>query len=558
MDDIDIMFDDHPSLAASSIGDIESDREQSPFFGIPSTHSGFKSEESEVESDMSPGPWSPPAWRKSGSGWYPKHHLQPFEQSRQSSPVKSRESSPRYESAQEEDTTLPAMVPLPASPLKQSPRNSPEREIDREETPLEQPAPEQEKEATPAPVESSNNYIRFAVRAEVQQRTDTIESVIDYFRDTYKSITSSRMRTFVSILVALCSLVIFRVLFQPPQAEAVPDLIKVARLAKTFEPLIHYSENGIDQIGDLQETGVAVWDLGETVRSTNMTSAPIIVKALDDLSDSLKKLGNTLTSFFINVNGDVDSILMAMEFAERNLARVGSMPTGAVTVVFANIHTIMTTFGLLEYEDGSLTTVGKVVKELFGQTRQQMTQRALQKAFNDILQTLEESINNELTQAAMLFALFETIDQQFLNLQRAVLREWDEQERAEGDMLTSLWTKLIGPNASELRKFERNKQLLASVKDKTLKNKHLLVEHNGRLVHLKSNLEMLRKKLVSPLVRSNESSTLSMEEQIDGLRGTYQHLRDVREIQKDRVMERLYHPKKSQGGERAYIGEGHA
>jgi hypothetical protein len=51
---------------------------------------------------------------------------------------------------------------------------------------------------------------------------------------------------------------------------------------------------------------VAVWDLGESVRTTNMTSAPIIVNQLDDLAESLKTLSMELTKFFMSVNGDVD------------------------------------------------------------------------------------------------------------------------------------------------------------------------------------------------------------------------------------------------------------
>lgn len=107
-------------------------------------------------------------------------------------------------------------------------------------------------------------------------------------------------------LLGLLSLLAFRTIFQPGFPPPVPDLVKVAGLAKAFEPLIFYSENGIQQIGDLQATGVAVWDLGESVRSTNMTSAPIIVKELDGLSDSLKTLAIELTRFFANVDGDVD------------------------------------------------------------------------------------------------------------------------------------------------------------------------------------------------------------------------------------------------------------
>lgn len=114
------------------------------------------------------------------------------------------------------------------------------------------------------------------------------------------------MKLITSVSVALISILILRLLFQPGASPPVPDLVKVAGLARAFEPLIYYSENGIRQIGDLQASGIAVWDLGESVRSTNMTSAPIIVRELDDLSDSLKNLAVELTRFFANVDGDID------------------------------------------------------------------------------------------------------------------------------------------------------------------------------------------------------------------------------------------------------------
>lgn len=97
-----------------------------------------------------------------------------------------------------------------------------------------------------------------------------------------------------------------KALFQPNNPGPMPDLIKVAGLARSFEPVIHYSDAGMAQIGELQETGVAVWDLGESVRYSNMTSASIIVRELDDLSDSMKALALELTRFFANVDGDVD------------------------------------------------------------------------------------------------------------------------------------------------------------------------------------------------------------------------------------------------------------
>lgn len=136
-------------------------------------------------------------------------------------------------------------------------------------------------------------------------------------------------------------------------------------------------------------------------------------------------------------------------------------------------------------------------------------------------------------------------------------------------MLSSLWTRVLGPDAAAVRKYEKNKKLLANVRSRTVANKHLLVDHRGRLLTLKVNLETLRRKLVSPLVRRNDSVSFVgsvdggggggggsgnagsagrmlgpveavIDGQIRGLEGTYDYLRSVREKQKAKLMELVY------------------
>ena len=55
---------------------------------------------------------------------------------------------------------------------------------------------------------------------------------------------------------------------------------------------------------------------------------------------------------------------------------------------------------------------------------------------------------------------------------------------------------------------------------------------------MKSNLEFLRRKIASNLLRSNESVIQPVEDQIRGLDDTYMYLRDVREAQKRRMREK--------------------
>ncbi|KAL8720484.1 MAG: hypothetical protein Q9225_002672 [Loekoesia sp. 1 TL-2023] len=537
-------FDDHPSLSAS-LEDFEHN-DRSPTFGLPSQHSGFKSDESEPEGDStSEGPWSPPAWRRqtADAGWY-RH--QPYAQDNRllrpsNSPSRSRTTSPQYQSVKEDegDTVLPANIPLPRGSMSPVKEQSPSPEAAQSpENNFEDRAPSEQQDATTS---SSNNYIRFAVRAEVQQRTEPIEAALFWVQKMVFNATRSKTSFSSTFTVILVTFLALRFLTHTPHSPPVPDLVKVAGLARSFEPLIFYSENGVKQISDLQETGVAVWDLGESVRFVNMTSAPIIVSELDSLSENLKNLASELSRFFTNVDGDIDGILIVMEWAQRELSALDSSPRSSLSTAFANIHTLLSQIGLLENQStGFPTSLGNVFTSLFGSTHAQRTQQTLHRTFNEFLGVLEESINSELTHSTALFALFETIDRQFLNIQRSVVRETDTQDQLQSEFLSSLWVRLMGANASQMRKYEKNKALLASVRAKTTQNKSLLVDHNGKLIALKGNLESLRRKLISPLVRRDDGSTVGVEDQIRGLEGTYEQLKRVREKQKERVMEVLY------------------
>lgn len=383
--------------------------------------------------------------------------------------------------------------------------------------------------------------IRFAVRAEVQHRTEPFEVAFQWFKAYIDSIADSKISLGKAFMIVILSYSLLKLLFQQPLGSPLPDLVKVAGFTRSFEPLIYYSENGVQQIGALQETGVAVWDLGETVRAANLTSGPDLVRELDDLSESLKTLAMELTKFFANVDGDIDSILIVMSWAKKELGTLSNAPLSSLSSAFSNIHTLFSRLGILESPaTGVPTGFGAMMTDLFGMTPSQRTKFTLQRAFIEFLGVLEESIESELTYATNLFSLFAAIDRQFLNLQRTTIRESDTQERLEGELLSSLWTRFLGPNASRLRKYEKNKVLLESVRARTVQNKSQLVEHNQRLMALKQNLEALRRRLMSPLVKNAEGSSVSVEEQIRGLDETEQHLRQVREKQKARVLEAMF------------------
>ncbi|XWW98707.1 hypothetical protein V2A60_006709 [Cordyceps javanica] len=389
----------------------------------------------------------------------------------------------------------------------------------------------------------SDNYIRFAVRAEVQQRTEPIDAAISFVRKRYKAATSSWAIICLNAVVALVSILFVKTILQPVAPRPAGDLVKVAGVARSFEPLIYYSENAVAQVHDLQATSVAVWDLSESVRSSDMRDAKSIVSDLDSLSETMRTLSVEMTKFFARVDGDVDGILNVMDWARMHLNRLHSAPApSTISAAYDNIHNLLSHARVLEDADGAPTSLGNLATSIFGLSNPQREQRLIQLLFTEFLTVLEDSIAAELQHSVTLFALFEAVDNHFLNLARSVVRESSAQEALHADALASLWVRLLGARAAELHKFAQNRDLLRDIRDKTVRNKRILVDHHGRLLTLKASLEQLRGKLVSPLVRGANATTtlLSLEDQIQGIGSVSDYLAGLRRHQKGKVMEHLF------------------
>lgn len=392
-----------------------------------------------------------------------------------------------------------------------------------------------------SPPEQPENYIRFAVRAEVLQRTRPIETAIAFVQKQYRCVTSSWSSVLTSLLVALLSITTANMLVKPAAPRPVGDLVKVAGLARSFEPLIYFSEPAVAHVRELQSTSIAIWDLGESVRISGMADAGTIVQSLDAISETMKKLVLDLTRFHTHVDGDIDAILNVMDWAKLHLNRINTRPPPShLSHAYDNIHNLLSDAQVLEDASGEPTRLGRLTTAVLGMSNPQREQRMVQRLFTAFISTLEEAIQDELEHSVSLFALFDDIDDHFLKLARYVAHESSTQDEFHAELLSGLWARMLGPRAAELRKFERNKALLHNVRQKTVRNKGNLVSHHGKLLTLKSSLESLRGKLASHLVRGLNSSTLTLEDQIRGIAGVRDYLSDIRRQQKTKVMETLY------------------
>ena len=378
---------------------------------------------------------------------------------------------------------------------------------------------------------------RFSLRTEVQQRTDGIDAVVN----TVSSLFGTRRALFTTLAVVFMTIWSFKLLTSTPTQLPTPDVIKVAGLARSFEPMIYYSENGVGHAKDISETSNAVWDLSESVRYANFTSAPIIVEQLEELCTSLRGLSHELTNFFTNVDADIDNILIMMDWAKRELGSLPSPSSFPLSTAASNVQDFLARMGVLVNKNtGEATALGTAVAAVFGNTPAEAQRRALRHTFKELLSMFEETINNELTLTTTLFTFFGSIDLQFRNLQRTTVREFDLQDKMETELLSTMWARAVGGHRGKLKKYEKNKALLQTVRGRTVANRNLVEEHNGKLMALKQSLESLRRRLVGPLLKDGDDSHSDIAEQVRGIENIWVDLRTTRESQKGRFMEALY------------------
>jgi hypothetical protein len=247
---------------------------------------------------------------------------------------------------------------------------------------------------------------------------------------------------------------------------------------------------------------------------------------------------------------DSSSILVTMEWTKRELQSIQGPSIGMVDTVIGNIHGGLSKIGVLE-RNGSPTTIGRVVTDVLGHTRQQRSKDTLQRTFDHLLSTLEENIAGELARADTLFQIFESVDRQFQTLHRSVAKEEDSLANKKDEFLASLWRTNI-KNKMKIKKYEKNLKLLKDVRASTLSNKFELKSHIQIIRSVKDQLDKTRKNLISPLIRRAQSNSFGIEQQLQDLSGTYGLLKGVRDAQKKKVMQQLY----GGSGKRAAITTG--
>ncbi|KAF2737081.1 hypothetical protein EJ04DRAFT_510619 [Polyplosphaeria fusca] len=552
---------DIPSLSASLEAFDPEKSVHSTYSARSAMHSSgrWSAQEAEESEPESEGPWAPPAWQKSNNNWYRKSLLSESAMRSSHSPSKSPGQSP-YDHTERDIT--PSRIPLPESPLKGTPRTSPEPAPEQErrgymseniasrmQSPDEEPhagaGAEQRAEDEMAISQHEerpgnlDGFVRFAIRGETLFRTAPIEESISACASGVQMFTRSRF----NIICTMAALFFSWILLQPWTSSLIPDVANVAGMAKQFEPLIYASENVIPRSLELSEASIAVQDLGESVRASNMSASTGIIDQLDDLGESLKQLSHQMMSFFTNVDGDMDSILITMEWAKRELESIQGPKTGMIDTVIGNVHGALTKVGVLE-KDGQPTAVGRLVNDVMGQTTQQRSKATLQRTFDYLLSTLEENIANELSRADVLFQLFDRVDRQFHNLHRSVAKEEDSLASKLDEFLASMWRNTIG-NKLKIKKYEKNLKLLKSVRANTLSNKSELKSHIQVIHSVKDQLDKARKNLISPLIRRAQSNSFGLEQQLADLSGTYGFLKGLRETQKHKVLQQLWaEPKK--------------
>ncbi|KAI6784480.1 uncharacterized protein J7T54_006525 [Emericellopsis cladophorae] len=397
------------------------------------------------------------------------------------------------------------------------------------------------REVPPLAETDNETYMRFAWRAEVTQRTGPIDTLVNMVRTPYRAATRTRVSTMTSILVAILSITFLKIVLSPVKSRPAGDLVKIAGIARSFEPLIYYSEHANVQAQGLLSTSMAVVDLSESLRRSTMDYAPRLVVTLDSLSEDLRMLAVEVTRFLTTVDSDMDGILSVMDWSKMHLSRFQSNKhQGLLSSAYDNVYDALSSAHILEDDAGHQTSAGAVTTYIFGFPEAKREQRLIQHMFDEFITVLDESITSELEQSLSLFQLYDAVDKNMANVGRTVAQESSAQDHLHNDALSGLWARILGPNAADISKYEKNHRLLTNVRASTNQNRALLEHHKTQLLSLQQSLNRLRGHLVSPRMRGANQTVLTLQDQIQGIDDVNRYLTDIRLKQKSRVMENLY------------------
>ena len=345
-----------------------------------------------------------------------------------------------------------------------------------------------------------------------------------------------------SALALLLASVCFVILTTAPARAPVPDLVELAEVARSIEPLMYYSEHGVQYKMEVQAMEVALWDLGESLRVANVPQGPTICSELDELVTNLHTMSEELGRYLATVDGDIDDILRTMAWAQRELAALSAVTQWGLESASVNLHSVLDSLDWLgRNRTGRASAAGRIALSLLGGTPRQHTRHSLQLIFDRLLGVLEENLLSQLAGAVGLGMHYERVDVQLRNLQRLTVYELGDQERQQDYVLGSLWQRILGAKAAQLQKFERNRLILNAVRGRTTSNKKMLVDHESKLRALTRSLENVRRSLLSHLLRDDAgNSHAPLEDQIRGIADVWTHLAAVRQVQKAKVMEMTF------------------
>ena len=335
----------------------------------------------------------------------------------------------------------------------------------------------------------------------MQQHIDMIDIMLQFLRRMF-----SRRMTLVMLSIIFAIYIIN--LLPSSQPDSFPDLFELTHLARSFKPLIYYSEGALQKLAQIQDTSTALWDLAESMRVANVALSPIISRELDDLSKKLKLLGAEQSTFLAAADGDIDNVLMVMEWAGRELQGLQTQSGRSFEIRWGRIHIVLVMFGLLgdpsKPMGANLICLDKRFSVLTANTPVQRTRKTLEHISTELLRNFENSINHTLQGTTRLLAILNNFETSFTNIARLTAREHDAQTREEEELLGSFWVRVMGGISGQniqLEKFNKAKKLLEAIQKKIKEKKNLFEQHAGQLRILKSHLEVFRKRLVGYVVR---------------------------------------------------------
>ncbi|KAI5793978.1 hypothetical protein FPQ18DRAFT_235266, partial [Pyronema domesticum] len=288
------------------------------------------------------------------------------------------------------------------------------------------------------------------------------------------------------------------------------DFPTLMSIEASFERVVDSAAGGSELARSLKRSEMAVADLSMVVRYSDLNCRDTLSTRLQQFADDAHENVLGLLEFSAMVGGVLDELLAVNQWALRQLNEINTLQISAPS---AGRYGWKRLYNALPWPLSVLWP-----------SNQAIAKQRLSHTFEHAVEALETNLRLLIAHGTIIQTGLMGLSQQNGPIRTEIVREFADIRRAEGEAMSSLWTR-IQTTAGKRQNFKDNERLLREINvyhDKARGYVEVTLLELGRMT---SELDNLRRRVAQPLlVERRYGVEVGMEDQVGAIQNSVEAL----------------------------------